>query len=69
MKLPIGLLMLDLLGTVLLALGCASLADLHFVPPALRFDGYGIVLIVLGIALTVPFVVTMIRRGQQSKDA
>ena len=62
MKVPLGLLFLDLIGTVLMGVGAAALADIHLIPAGLQFPGYPVVLIVVGLALAIPFVVALVRR-------
>lgn len=60
-KLPIGLLLLDIIGTCLFALGIAKLvANMDILPinewlAGTVFENYGIVFVVLGVVLIAPF--------------
>lgn len=67
-KPPLSLWVLDLLGSMLLALGIADhFGDKSLVPAALQLPGYGIVLMVLGAALVLPYIVWLIRRQRAAK--
>lgn len=62
MKLPPILLVLDLMGTAIVALGLFELyADPGWFPPALQFRHYPWVLIAIGVALMLPALVFLMR--------
>ena len=52
-----------MIGTVMMGIGAAALADVHILPASMQFEGYGIALIVVGLVLVIPFVVAIVRRG------
>ncbi len=55
-KIPLGLLVLDGLGTLLIGLGLAKMfANIDIVPASLQFDQHGWSLIILGGLLMLPF--------------
>ena len=54
-KLPIHMIVLDMLGAVLAALGLMEwFTGISFVPDALKFEYYYIAMIVVGIILMIP---------------
>ena len=56
---------LNVAGLVLAAVGVSSFWDQHdWIPGALRFDGYGLVLIVIGIALMSVQDILFLKRGR-----
>lgn len=62
MKLPIHILILDLLGCVLVGLGMAiAFANVNFLPASMRFENDGEVYIAVGVALTLPAVLFIAR--------
>ncbi|MDO3383295.1 DUF1418 family protein [Gilvimarinus algae] len=63
MKLPIHLLVLDMLGCVLIGLGMAmQFAGLSILPEHLRFENDALVYIVVGVALMLPAVLYILGR-------
>jgi len=57
MKIPLHLLLLDLIGTILFVLGLLAFSgELHILPEGLRIDNYALYLIIAGIALMYPLV-------------
>jgi hypothetical protein len=57
LSVPVGVLVLDIVGAVLAGLGLAELtAQVGFVPASLRFPGFEIIMIVVGFALMVPMI-------------
>lgn len=55
-KIPLGLLVLDGLGALLIVLGLAKMfAGVEIVPARLMFDEHGWTLIILGALLMLPF--------------
>lgn len=62
---PPALLILDIIGTVLLGLGLAKyFANVDVIPASLRFEGYGPVMIGIGAALMLPFMVHVIKKAK-----
>ncbi len=62
------LLILDILGTVLLAVGLAELvAGLALIPAPLRFTGAQWICVILGILLLLPLPVSLVKRAQQQR--
>jgi len=62
LRIPLKLLALDMIGTLLFAVGLADLfANTQLVPEALRFEGYAVVLIVVGVSLMAPLVVHVVK--------
>ena len=62
LKLPVRLLVLDFLGTILIALGLYELfsAEGSLFPEALRFPWYEWALILIGLAIMLPAVYGMV---------
>lgn len=57
-KIPLGLLVLDGLGALLVGLGLAKMfAGIDIVPASLLFDQHGWTLIIVGALLMLPFMV------------
>lgn len=55
-KIPLGLLVLDGLGALLMGLGLAKMfAGINIVPASLQFDQHGWTLIIVGGLLMLPF--------------
>ncbi|MGJ8619832.1 MAG: hypothetical protein ACSHWN_05825 [Methylophilaceae bacterium] len=60
-KLRWDLLVLDGIGATLFALGLAKkVAGLDILPPALRFDSSGWMMIILGVLLMLPFMLNFL---------
>lgn len=56
LRIPIRLIILDMIGAILFALGIIEwLTNIKFVPTSLRFNIYEFILIVAGILLMLPF--------------
>lgn len=56
-RIPIHLIILDMIGAILFALGIIEwLTNIKFVPVSLQFNMYEFVLIVAGILLMLPFI-------------
>lgn len=57
------LLILDLVGALLIGLGLFELfTGSEFIPEAYRFANYEIALIILGVLLTIPYAISVIKR-------
>jgi len=57
LRIPIHLIILDMIGAILFTLGIIEwLTNFNFVPASLQFNLYEIVLIVVGILLMMPFI-------------
>lgn len=62
---PPVLLILDVIGAVLLGLGLAKyFANVDVIPVSWRFENYGPVLIGIGAALMLPFMVHVIKKAK-----
>lgn len=60
--------MLDVAAVALIAIGVSSFAyQHHWIPSALRFDGYGLVLIVMGVALMSVPAIAFLRRRERAE--
>ena len=68
-KLSVPLLLLDLAGSLLLALGLVELFSPvgELVPAAFRFPYYAPVMIVLGGLLTLPFLLDLLKQARSGK--
>ena len=56
-RIPVPLLLLDLIGTILFAVGIIDLVnDSDLVPSSLQFNKYEIVMIITGILFILPFI-------------
>lgn len=56
-RIPVSLLLLDLIGTILFAIGIIDLVnDSDFVPSSLQFNKYEIVMIIIGILFIFPLI-------------
>jgi multisubunit Na+/H+ antiporter MnhG subunit len=65
----LGLLLLDLVGTILFGLGVVKkFSGLDTLPKSLQFDNYELVLIVFGIFLMLPYVLNMFARARQKSE-
>lgn len=61
-SIPLGLVVLEAVGLVLIALALAKIASgTDLLPEAMRFANYPLVFLLVGVALLVPFNVHMIR--------
>lgn len=60
---PLRLIVLDLLGTLVIAAGLYELftEDSRMFPEALQFPGYAVVLVVIGMAIMLPAVFGVVR--------
>jgi hypothetical protein len=68
--LPLGLILLDAVGMVLVGLGVAkSPGGVDIIPEVLRFENYGPTFIVVGVALMIPLVLHILRRARQKREA
>lgn len=69
-RLPLSLLVSDIIGTGLIALGLAAqFGNVHILPPQLQFENYAAVFIVVGIILSIPSVIHILRTSVfASKD-
>ncbi len=60
-SIPARLIVLDVIGTLLLATGLLKvIADVEWLPEAMRFEGYGLALIVAGAMLMIPLIVHVV---------
>ena len=60
-SIPTRLIVLDIMGTLLAAIGLLELtAGLELLPIAFRFDGYGLALIVSGGILMLPLIANIV---------
>lgn len=66
----LGLLVLDLVGTVVFAVGAIGYFGEggSLLPEAWRFPGHNFMLITLGIAMIVPYMVYVIRKGSRRQQ-
>ncbi len=61
-KLPIPLLILDMIGVLLFAIGLSDwLGNSNFVPKNLQYQDYEKTMVVLGVLFMVPFILHMIK--------
>jgi len=61
-KLPISLLVLDLIGSLLIVIGIIEWKDIaHFVPVEYQFDNYYFYLIIAGCLLMYPLIIYVIK--------
>jgi hypothetical protein len=71
-KLPIHMIVLDMLGAVLAALGLMEwFTGLSFVPDAFKFEYYYIVMIVVGVILMIPMHIHIFKfiMGKNTSDS
>ena len=62
-RLPVWIMILDSIGSIFLGLGAVSyFADLNIIPVALRSDGYGIKMMVIGGILYIPALIFILRK-------
>ena len=67
---PMGLLVADAIGAFLLGISLAKqVAGVDIVPAPLRFENYGVVLIVAGVALMAPMVLHFLNRAREKGEA
>ncbi len=71
-SIPIGLVVLEAVGLVLITLGLVKMASgTDLLPAGLRFANYQLVFLLVGVALLVPFNVHMIKmimtRAEQAR--
>lgn len=65
----LGLLLLDVVGTVLFGLGVAKkFSGLETLPKNLQFDNYEVVLIVFGLFLMLPYMLNMFARAREKSE-
>lgn len=65
---PVWVLVLDFIGSILLALGFADwFAEFGLTPEALRFDNYPMVFVVLGFILMTPSVIWVIKLAMANR--
>jgi len=71
LQLPVRLLVLDMLGSLVLAAGLYELFvdDHSLFPPALRFPGYALVLIGIGLVIMLPAVLDMVKYFREQQAA
>jgi hypothetical protein len=61
-SIPVGLVVLEAIGLVLIALGLVKIASgADLLPQGMRFGNYPLVFLLVGVALLVPFNVHMIK--------
>jgi multisubunit Na+/H+ antiporter MnhG subunit len=69
-RIPVTLLVLDVLGAILAGIGLADgFAQTNLVPEGLRFPHYPWVLIVCGALLMAPMGAHMVRRARRAQQA
>jgi len=62
-RLPISLLILDVIGPILIAIGLGEkFGAFMLVPDILKFNNYQIIMIIIGVALTIPPLIYIIKR-------
>jgi hypothetical protein len=62
-KIPINWLLLDGVGAVLFALGAAEhFADINLLPASVNFEYRGVVMMMVGVLLMLPFVLAMLNQ-------
>ncbi|WP_341503702.1 hypothetical protein [Gallaecimonas sp. GXIMD4217] len=63
-KLPLPIIIIDMVGVLLLGLGLAErFGQLELVPPSLRFAQYDLVLMVLGGLMMLPVLIWTLKRA------
>ncbi len=63
MKIPVLVLILDLIGLLLIALGLFELfSSSSILPPFAQFRGSSLVLLLIGALMVVPMIVVMVRQ-------
>ena len=66
----LGLLALDLAGTLLFVAGTIGLfGDGSLLPVPWRFPGHNLVLVVAGIAMMYPYMVYVLRKGRKRQQS
>ena len=66
---PLSLLMLDLFGLAVVGLGLAEqVGEVHFLPEQLRFNGAGLVMMLLGVACMLPLVLKLLKISKLAKQ-
>ena len=68
-RVPVGLLVLDFVGVLLILTGLyETLAASHFVPPDWRFPGYNWVLVVVGALLALPLLGNILKQAARHRS-
>jgi hypothetical protein len=66
---PLSLLILDLFGLAVVGLGVAEqVGNVHFIPESLRFNGAGLVIMLLGVACMLPLVFKLLKISKLAKQ-
>ena len=66
---PLSLLVLDLFGLAVVGLGVAEqVGNVHFIPESLRFNGVGLVVMLLGVACMLPLVLRLLKISKLAKQ-
>ena len=64
-----GWLALDLVGTLVFVVGAVGLfGDGSLLPEAWRFPGHNLLLVILGVAMMVPYMAYVIRKGRRKQQ-
>ncbi|MGQ0443397.1 MAG: hypothetical protein ACT4OH_08175 [Methylophilaceae bacterium] len=67
-KLPLGLLLLDGIGSILVGLGLAIKFGAFELPSALQFAEEGLVLIIIGVLLMLPLLIHLFARARERAE-
>ena len=60
---------IDAIGTILLGLGIAKhFVHIDILPPAMRFENYGMAFMIIGVILMLPLVVHVITKVQSGSN-
>lgn len=60
---PLPLLMLEMIGAVLVALGLAkTIGGIDIIPASWQFNKYGVIFLLVGVMLMVPFNIHMLQK-------
>jgi hypothetical protein len=66
---PFSLLILDLFGLAVVGLGIAEqVGKVHFLPELLRFNGAGLVMMLLGVVCMLPLVLRLLKISKLAKQ-
>lgn len=66
---PLSLLILDLFGLAIVGLGVAEqVGKVHFLPELLRFNGAGLVMMLVGVACMLPLVLRLLKISKLAKQ-
>ena len=69
-KLPLPLLLLDVIGCILLGLGFAiQFAEASFLPDHLRFESDGIVYIIIGVGCMLPMASFLLKQISRKRGS